>query len=223
MQRYLRNFPSLSESEQSLLLKSSVCVAGCGGLGGYSIELLARIGIGKITVIDGDIFDETNLNRQLLSKESNIGINKALSAKKRIKQINPEIECTAIETFLNENNAEELINGHDVVIDALDDIPSRFILQSACKKISIPMIHGAVEDWYGQVSTIFPNDDTLQKIYSGNLEKTKISGTLAFAPPIISSIQVSEAVKVIIKRGTLLRYKLLVVDLLDQTFCELKI
>ncbi|HPR74213.1 MAG TPA: ThiF family adenylyltransferase [Bacteroidales bacterium] len=222
LQRYQRNFPAVTEEEHKLLQNSKICICGCGGLGGYSIELAARIGFGYITVIDGDTFDETNLNRQLLSNEKNIGYNKAIAAKEHLQLINSTIECNAIETYLNEDNAALLIKNHDVVIDALDSIPVRFILQRACKKEKIPLIHGAVESWYGQVSTILPGDDFLDKIYgtlADQIKQTPVS-TISFSPSIISSIQVSEAVKIIIKRGTLLQNKLLIVDLLQTSFME---
>lgn len=225
MNRYNRNIPALSSEENQLIRNSKVCVVGCGGLGGYAIEMLARLGSGTITVIDGDVFEESNLNRQILCNESNIGENKALAAKKRVELINSGISCNPVAGFLNESNAEELVDGHDVVIDALDSIPARFILQKACREKSIPLVHGAVEGWYGQVCTIFPEDGTLKLIY-GNMEEVfqnEKASTLSFAPATVSARQVSEAVKIIINRGRLLRHRLLVIDTLLQSTEEIEL
>ena len=154
--RYLRNMKALSEEDMKKLYNSKVCVVGCGGLGGYIIEMLARIGVGHITAIDGDVFDETNLNRQLLSNTENIGFNKAEEAKKRMKLVNPHVTINAIITMLDESNAVDLLKGHDVVVDALDNIKSRKLIQKYSSKLNIPMVHGAIAGFYGQVTTIYP-------------------------------------------------------------------
>src|SRR5699024_11977244 len=99
--RYVKNMNALSIGENKILNESKVCIVGCGGLGGYIIELLGRIGVGNLTVIDGDVFDETNLNRQVLCHTKNIGQNKAIEAKKRMELVNPLIKVTAIDKMIN--------------------------------------------------------------------------------------------------------------------------
>ncbi len=210
----------LSQEECDLLMTKSVCVVGCGGLGGYVIEMLGRIGIGKITAVDGDVFDLTNLNRQLLSTEAHIGLGKALTAKERMSKVNSGIKFTAISDYLTAENAEEILSGHDLVIDALDSIAARFILQETTSKLKIPMIYGAIAGWYGQVSTIMPGSDFLSRIYRNHEGKGHESelGNPSFSPALVASIEVSEAVKVLIGRGETLEGKLLLIDLLNNEF-----
>lgn len=225
LNRYSRNHSSITKDENLILRQSKVCVVGCGGLGGHIIEMLARLGVGTITVIDGDVFDETNLNRQILSNELTIGQSKAITAEKRIKIVNSDVKIIPIEDYIDKDNAKGYLKEHQVVIDALDDISIRFILQEACLKLKTPLIHGAIGGWYGQVSTIFPGDNTLDKIYRNNMisGKEKELGNPAFTPTLISSIQVSEAVKVLIGRGELLRNKLLFIDTLNHEYNTLEL
>lgn len=225
MQRYTRNGTALSVDEQDILAKTRVCVIGCGGLGGYAIEMLARIGIGSITVVDYDRFDATNLNRQLLADETTLACSKATTAQQRVKLINPHTQCVAHPEELTRENAQEIIKEHHVVVDALDSIAARFVLQDACAAAEIPLIHGAIAGWSGHVCTIFPHDNTLEKIYPSPRSKGAESelGVLSFAPAVIASIQVSEVIKVVLGRGSLLHNRLLYIDLLDMEHIEIKL
>lgn len=220
LSRYTRNKSTLSEEDNAILAASKVCVVGCGGLGGYIIEMLGRLGVGNITAIDGDVFDESNLNRQILADMQNLGQSKALTAQKRMAIVNPDVTITPIQTFLQEENAEKLLVGHHVIVDALDQISTRFLIQETGEKLQIPFIHGAIAGWYGQVSTIFPGEQTLYKIYKNKTApgKEKLLGNPAFAPALVSAIQVSEVVKILIQRGDLLRKKILFINLLDQEY-----
>lgn len=225
MKRYETNRNSISEEENKILHESKVCVIGCGGLGGYIIEMLARLGIGHITAVDSDKFDETNLNRQILSNDETLGKCKALMAKERIKLVNGDVEVKPVVSYLDKSNAQEILAGHDLVIDGLDNIESRLILEEACENLEIPLIHGAIAGLYGQVSTVFPGDRTISKIYRKGTSKG-VEGKLgipAFTPPLIASIEVSEAVKVLLDRGGLLRGKLLLLDLADNEFMTIEI
>ncbi|WP_070000587.1 HesA/MoeB/ThiF family protein [Cellulosilyticum sp. I15G10I2] len=220
MKRYARNQITLSEEENQMLHDAKVCVVGCGGLGGYSIEMLARLGVGTITAIDGDVFDESNLNRQILSDTQNLGESKALTAQKRILSVNPETNLYPVTAFLTPQNAKQLLKDHDVIVDALDSIEARFLIQETAKALQIPFVHGAIAGWYGQVSTIFPGEDTLNKIYKNrnSTGKEKIVGNPAFTPALISAQQVSEVVKILIHRGDLLRKKMLFMNVLDHEY-----
>lgn len=222
MERYERNMKTLSKEENEKLKEFKVCVIGCGGIGGYIIEMLGRIGVGNITAVDGDIFVESNLNRQILSSSESLGLSKALEAKLRMEKVNPLIKVTPIEKMLTEENALEILSGHHVVVDALDSIPARLLLQDSCKKLNIPLVHGAIAGWYGQITTILPGDDTLNKIY--NKEKNeakgieKEMGNPSFTPAVAASIEVSEVIKILIGRGELLRNKVLFIDLLSSEY-----
>lgn len=213
--RYKRNIGTLTLEENKKLKDFKVCVVGCGGLGGYIIEMLSRLGIGYITVVDGDVFDESNLNRQLFCDENNLGLNKAESVKKRIKYINSNVYINVINDFLDNENCKEILKNHDIAIDALDNIKVRFVLQDICKELNIPLIHGAISGWYGQVTTIFPGDDTLNYIYKNKeTELENKLGNPSFTPANIASIQVSEAIKALLNKGEVLSKKLLLIDLL---------
>ena len=220
--RYLRNMSALSEEDMVKLNKSRVCVIGCGGLGGYIIEMLARVGVGYITAIDGDVFDETNLNRQLLCNICNIGLNKADEARNRIKVVNPDIVIDPIVEMIDESNVDILLKGHDLVVDALDNIKTRRMLQKHSSKLKIPMVHGAIAGFYGQVTTIYPEDNTLDLIYSGKSQLNKgiekELGNPSFTPALIASIQVAEVIKVLLNKGEPLRKKVLFIDLLNNSF-----
>lgn len=219
--RYSRNLGAITREEQSVLQNRRVCIVGCGGLGGFLAEYMARIGVGSLTVADGDRFERTNLNRQLLSTEENLGASKAAEAKKRIGRINPDLSVTAIEQFLTADNAAAILAGHDLVLDALDSIPHRLMLQRLCAELGIPMIHGAVEGWFGQVTTVLPGDDSLSRLYPGSTEESvpeSDSATLSFAPAFVSAVQAAEAVKVLLGKEPSLRGKVLFADLLQNRF-----
>ena len=218
--RYSRNMNTLSKEENERLKGFKVCVIGCGGLGGYAIELLGRLGIGFITAVDGDEFDATNLNRQLLSTEEILGQSKALAAQERMKKVNSEVTVNPIRVFVTDENCAEIISGHDVVVDALDNMITRRLLEKHCETLNIPLIHGAIAGWYGQVSTILPGDRTLQKIYPSNENKgAEVElGNPSFSPAMVASIEVAEVVKVLFGRGEILQNKLLTIDLLNQEY-----
>jgi molybdopterin/thiamine biosynthesis adenylyltransferase len=220
LDRYRRNVETLTVEENDRLKDFRVCVVGCGGLGGYVIEMLGRLGIGRITAVDGDSFDESNLNRQILSDSKSMGVNKALKAKQRMEIVNPLVNVQAIGIKLSNENGLDIIRDSNVVIDALDSIETRLILEKLCDEVNVPLVHGAIAGWYGQVSTIFPGDKTLSRFYKSRVLEgiEKKLGNPSFTPALVASIQVSEVIKILIGRGELLRRKLLIVDMLNQDY-----
>jgi molybdopterin/thiamine biosynthesis adenylyltransferase len=218
--RYIRNLTTISEDEMKILKKSKVLVIGCGGLGGYIIEMLSRIGIGSITVLDGDVFDETNLNRQLFSAMSNIGRKKVVVAEERVKDVNPQVKFTGYASIFSEENSDDIIKGHDIVVDAVDNISTRLLLERKCSQHNLPLIHGAIAGWYYQISVVMPGDNTLSKIYSDSEEKgiETLVGNPSYTPAAAASAQVSECIKVLLNKEIELRGKLLYVDLLNNTY-----
>lgn len=225
MERYKTNIGSISREENEILHKSRVCVIGCGGLGGYIIEMLGRLGIGHITAVDSDRFEASNLNRQILADKNSLGRSKALMAKKRMELVNRDIEVKPLVTYLDRSNAGEILAGHDLVLDGLDNIESRLVLEEACEKLDLPLIHGAIAGWYGQVSTVLPGDGTIGKIYraDSSRKREKELGIPSFIPPIVASIQVSEGVKVLLNRQEVLSGKLLLIDLVENEFMTIEI
>ena len=211
-ERYRRNLPAISAEEQAALKEKRVLVAGCGGLGGYLIEHLARMGVGRITAVDGDVFEESNLNRQLLSAPALLGRGKALCAKERAEAVNPAVHVTAAAQYLTAENADALLRGQDLALDALDGVPARLLLAGACARQGVPLVHGAVQGWSAQVSVIPPGSDLLQRLYAGAAEpreKTVLPFTAAFC----ASVQAAEAVKLLCGRASALEGRLLLADL----------
>lgn len=217
MGRYDRSIGTITIEEQALLASKSVCVVGCGGLGGGVIENLTRMGVGELTVVDGDVFDESNLNRQVLSNEGNLGRSKALEAAEQMTHINSEITIIAIEDLLNEDNAADIINGCDVVVDALDNVTARLTLEDACEKEKIPLVHGAISGWNGQVGVVMPGSRILHEIYQDDLQYGTATNP-SFTPAVIAGLQAAETIKVLLEREGILRNKLLVMDLLDHEY-----
>jgi molybdopterin/thiamine biosynthesis adenylyltransferase len=216
--RYQRNINAISAGEQHSLAEARVAVIGCGGLGGYIIEELARIGVGSITAWDYDNFEEHNLNRQLYSEIDGIGQSKVKAAARRIGIINPAVQFNAHFCKFDNQNGKEYLRGIQVVVDALDNIPTRLMLANVCRDLNIPLVHGALGGWYGQVTTQFPGEDTLEQIY-GHLDNPRgieiDHGLLSFIPATVASLQVAEVVKILLGRGNLLRRKLMFINLLD--------
>jgi len=219
--RYERNIGAITQAEQELLLSKRAAVVGCGGLGGYIVEYLARIGLGHLTLIDGDVFAASNLNRQLISLESNLGKNKAEEAGKRAHQIRAGINTAVFDIFLDDGNATELLKGHDVILDALDSVKTRLLVEKAACALGIPLVHGAVEGWCAQVSTVFPGEPVLSMLYPGNRElgrEPEKPSVLSFTPAFCASLQVAEAVKVLLGKENILRKKLLTADMRSCSF-----
>ncbi len=227
-ERYNRNMKTFSYKDQVTLLKSKVTVVGLGGLGGNVSEILARCGIGTLTLIDGDIFDDSNLNRQLFSTTSLLGKSKAEAAKARISDVNPCVDLEIYDEYFNEKNGENLIKGSDLVIDCLDNLKTRFLLEKECKKAGCPLICAAVAGNAGHVTTVFPEDAGLSLIYGepSQVREKGIETSLGCQPhavSVIASLECSEAVKILLKKENLLRNRLLLIDLGDYSFETLKL
>ena len=214
--RYLRNVPALSEDECVLLRTKKICVVGCGGLGGHIIEQLARIGIGEIRCVDGDHFESTNLNRQILSTESLMGKSKAETAAVRVNAINSSVNVHPYCTYLTEENAVEIISGCDAVLGGLDNIPTRKILARACAEEGIPYIYGAISGWVAQAGISMPGDGMIDRLYPKDTP-LKDKSVLSFTPALCASMQAALCVKLLtgrpVESGVLYYF-----DLLDQEF-----
>lgn len=215
-ERYLRNAGTVGVEGQIKLLNAKAVIIGAGGLGGGIVELLARMGVGYLRVVDGDTFAPHNLNRQLLSSEENLGTEKSLAAVGRVAKINSDVEVEAVNAMLDAGNAEKLLSGMDIVVDALDNIKCRFILQETAEKLGIPLVHAAIAGFTGQVSTIFPGDPGLKALYKsadGNDKGIEVKlGNPAGTPAIAAALQVQEVVKVLAGFGEPLRNKVLYFD-----------
>jgi len=225
VERYLRNHDAISLDEQEKLASKRVLIVGCGGLGGMVIECLARIGVGHMRVVDGDVFEESNLNRQLLCSGMNLGRPKTLAAQQRVMAVNPLVEVDAVQADLTVENALELLEGCDAAVDCLDGIPARLILQQAAKAAGIPMVHGAVAGWNGRVCVIQPGEDLLNLLYTDFGEtqgEEQQAGTLSFTAALTASWQAAETVKLLLGKPGL-QGEILEVDLLQASVTKIKV
>lgn len=222
-EHYSRNMKTFSPKEQSILLVSRVSIVGLGGLGGAVTEILARLGIGLLTLIDADTFEESNLNRQFLSTYPILDTPKTMAAVQRIREINPAITVKCYTELLDDNNAAHLIEQSDVVVDCLDNIRIRFILERAAKKAGAPLVSAAVAGGYGHVTSIFPKDKGLTLIYgdSDSILQKGAEASLCCLPhavTLLAALETSEVVKILLNKGSVLRNKLGVIDLTDNIF-----
>jgi molybdopterin/thiamine biosynthesis adenylyltransferase len=221
--RYQRNRAMLSIQQQLSLLRSKVAVFGCGGLGGYIIEELARLGVGRITVVDPDVFEEHNLNRQLLCTQELLGKKKVDAAARRVAAVNPAVRIQAFDAAFGQGNSAEILKGVTVAADGLDSIPVRLELAEACNNQNIPLVHGAIAGWSGHVAVQYPGENILQHLYAG--KKTghgveKRLGNPSFTPAVIASLEVTEIVKILLKTEPLLPRRYMAVDLYHMEFTE---
>lgn len=227
-ERYARNMKSYTLDDQVILLKSRVSVVGLGGLGGGVTEILARSGVGTLHLMDGDSFEDHNLNRQFLSRQSLLLTPKAKAAVQRVKEINSSIAVRHFETFLTEDNGTDMIEGSDVAVDCLDSLHTRTILERLTKSLNIPLVSAAVAGGSGHVTTIFPEDPGLKLIYGEQVDPSLKGaeaslGCLPQAVTLLSSLECSEVLKILLKKGNVARNKLMVVDLWDNTFDVLQL
>jgi len=219
-ERYARNMRTFSLADQATLLKAHAGVVGLGGLGGTVTEILARMGVGRLTLIDGDRFEDSNLNRQLLSSIALLGHPKSEAARQRVDQINPSVHCTGPAGFLSPENAANWLASCDVVVDCLDNLPARFMVEDACRRLRRPMVSAAVAGASGHVTTIFPGDRGLRLVY-GEPQNLPLKGaetslgTVPFSVTFLAALECAEVAKILLGKGSPLRGKLLLADLMD--------
>jgi len=220
--RYQRNRQMLAVEEQLRLSRSRVVVLGCGGLGGYILEELARLGVGHLVAVDPDVFEEHNCNRQLLAGPSQLGRSKVAAAAERIRQVNPAVVLTPVQEAFGRENGESLLVGAQAAVDGLDCNGARLELAECCAALAVPLVHGAIAGWYGQVATQLPGERTLQRLFAEKGAKgiEKEMGNPSFTPALLASLEVAEVCKVLLGRGAPLCGRLLHVDLLEMEFVE---
>lgn len=222
MQRYSRNILLIKDAGQTKLLKSKVLICGCGGLGSTVIMNLAGSGVGTIGLIDDDVVEVSNLNRQFIHK--NIGEDKVTSAKKRILEYNPEITVNTYKIRLDENNYQSIVKDYDVIIDCFDSYKSKFLLNDIAVETGKTLIHGGVTEYFGQVTVIKPSTPCLRCIFPDiDLGKEVPKGILSPVVSTVASIQSMEAVKQILNTGEPLEGLLLTYNALTNDFKKLKI
>ena len=215
--------PGFGIRGQLKLQKAKLFIAGCGGLGTPVALYLAAAGIGTLRIVDNDSVELSNLNRQILHWERDLGTKKVVSANKKLKKINSFIKLDMKYDTISADNAASLTRGFDVIVDAMDNLPTRFVLNDAALKNGIPFVHGAVYGMEGRVTTIIPNlTACLSCLYRGVPPKKKFP-VLGTTPGIIGMIQATETIKLITGTGQPLANRLLMYDGLAAEFTEIKI
>lgn len=213
MEYFKKNQAIFSPKEMKALTGKKVLVAGCGGLGGSIIEVLARSGIGHLIVADGDQFEPTNMNRQILCTTDTLGHSKARTAAERIHSINPDAEVQTICGRLDRTNLKNLLPGCDLVIDALDSVSARLMLEDACAEEGLFLIHGAVNGWFLQVGVCPPGGGLLHTLYAAHDHDSPSGGGIAMTVFTCAAFEVSEAIKLLLNRPDALIGKLILFDL----------
>ncbi len=213
---------------QLQLKKAKVCLAGLGGLGSPIAMQLAALGVGHLRLVDRDIVELSNLQRQHLYTVDQLGYPKVEVAARRLKNLNPNIEIEPVPLSLNADNAEDIIKGADVVLDGLDRMKPRYAVNRACVKLGIPYVFGAAITTLGNTSTIIPKKTPCLECFYGNLDDEKLPtcatvGVHISVISIIASIEVAEAVRIITGKQPRLANKLLVCDIEHMTFDEVNV
>lgn len=214
--RYLRNRRFYSCSEQARLLRSRVSMAGLGGLGGYVLEILARSGVGCITAADGEWFEESNLNRQLLCTTAALDRSKARAASLRAAEINPAVETDFREAVLDEEGFAELVRGTDVALDCLGGLDDRPLLARAAGRVGVPLVSAAVAGTTGWVAVCRPGDPLPVKEGGAGAEDSL--GTQAPAVAFAASLQAGHALDLLVGKGSSLEGKRLLFDIRELFF-----
>ena len=226
-----RQVPLVSKKEQEKFKNAKITVIGCGGIGGEAIEMLARMGVGELVLVDEDSFDLTNMNRQTLATMDDLNEDKSETAAKKVKAINPYVKVTNYSEHVNEENIDEIIADSRIVIDALDNVLTRVIVSRKANENKIPFIHGAIHGTLGQITVFLANTKSYEEMFSlpslgkdlteeviEELENVT-SGTppaIGPTPNLIGCLEAMEAYKIITGIGKVtVAPKILTFDLLD--------
>jgi sulfur-carrier protein adenylyltransferase/sulfurtransferase len=231
LQRYARHLilPEFGKAGQEKLKQSSVLCVGAGGLGSPLVMYLAAAGVGRIGIVDFDVVDISNLQRQVIHGQSSLGERKVESARRRILDINPHVNVEVHETALSSRNAREIIRAYDVVVDGTDNFPTRYLVNDACVLEGKPNVYGSIFRFDGQVSVFHHADGPCYRcLYPeppppGMVPSCAEGGVLGVLPGIVGTLQALEVIKVLTGIGETLSGRLTVFDALAMKFRELKV
>jgi len=224
-ERYQRQLLIWGIEDQLKLKESAVLVVGVGGLGSSIAIYLTAVGIGKLILVDGEVVELSNLNRQVLYSVDDIGKPKVYVAAEKLRKLNPHVKIEPVKTRLTEKLAEELVPKADVIVDALDNWETRLILNRVCVKHRKPLIHGGIEAWYGQVMTIIPGKTPCLQCLVPTLPRSRKAPlpVMPMTPGIIGLIEANEVVKLLLGKGELLLNRMLVYDGFRGEFTFIKV
>lgn len=224
-QRYVRNYNSFSIGEQVALLRAHAVVVGLGGLGGLLVALLARMGVGRLTLVDFDRFDATNLNRQMLSSMAVLGESKARTALQYVRSVNPSVHAEIFERAFDDSSENlTLLQNKTICADCLDNLKTRMELARACDKAGIPLVSASIGGFCGQLTVVHPGGEGLEAVYGlldegSNCEDSKgcevDMGTPGPTAATVASLQALEVAKVVVRKDTALKNSVVLFDFLS--------
>jgi molybdopterin/thiamine biosynthesis adenylyltransferase len=212
LERYKRQMMLFGEEGQERLKKAHIFIAGAGGLGSPVSIYLAVAGIGTITIVDMDVVDQTNLNRQILHYDRDIGRKKTASAEEKLRELNPDIIINAVDVKIDEINAAKLIGRAEGIVDAMDNYPTRYLLNDVAIAKKIPLFHGGIRGFYGQATTIIPGTTPCLKCIFPKPPPKEVFPVMGVTPGIIGTIQANEVIKYLLGSGELLMGRLFIWD-----------
>ncbi len=217
-ENFIRNIGALTEEQSDILSTKTVAIVGAGGLGGRVSELVVRMGIGNIILIDYDEFSVSNINRQLFCNSENLGQKKVDVISAELIKINQELMIETHSQMLTNDNAKQLLIGADIVVDALDNIEARLIVEETCDVLGIPLIHGAVNEWQAQVAVVYPKSRLMHKLYGKhkNTKRPPIS-VLSSVCSLTASLQATLVLEVLLYGKSKLDNKINLIDLRNFT------
>jgi len=230
-QRYSRHLliPEVGEAGQHKLLKSKVLLIGAGGLGSPAAYYLAAAGVGQLGIVDSDVVDQSNLQRQILHSMDRLGQPKALSAKQTLEALNPDVTVVPYQERLTSDNIDRIIAGYDVVVDGADNFPTRYLLNDASVKHGIPVVHGSIYRFEGQITVFKPQAGPCYRCLFPTPPPPEMApscaeaGVLGVLPGVIGSLQANEAIKLLLGIGEPLVGRYLLFDALETSFREVKL
>ncbi|MFQ5937854.1 MAG: molybdopterin-synthase adenylyltransferase MoeB, partial [Acidiferrobacterales bacterium] len=234
-ERYSRHvlMPEVGEAGQLKLIDSKVLLIGAGGLGSPAGFYLAAAGVGTLGVVDDDVVDRTNLQRQILHTDARVGVPKVESARKSLEALNPAVKVIGHQTRLDSSNVEEIFSEYDVVVDGSDNFPTRYLVNDACVKLGIPNVHGAVYRFEGQVSVFWPayekrRGPCYRCLYpepppAELAPSCAEAGVLGILPGVVGLLEAVETIKLLLGIGEPLVGRMLYYDALRAQFTELKL
>ena len=229
--RYQRHLllPEVDIEGQIKLLEAKVLLLGAGGLGSPAALYLAAAGVGTLGIIDMDVVDESNLQRQILHNMDRIGMRKVDSAKETLTRLNPDVSVVTHDVRLDASNVLDIIGDYDIIVDGTDNFPTRFMVNDASVKLGIPVVHGSIFRFEGMVTVFDPKDGPTYRDMVPEPPPAELApscaeaGVLGVLPGIIGSLQAIETIKLILDLGDSLRGRLLAYDSLEQSFREYKV
>ena len=211
-ERYRRQILLFGEEGQERLKEAEICIAGAGGLGSPVALWLAVAGVGTITLIDPDTVDRTNLNRQVLHRDRDIGEKKVASAQEKLEELNPDITIRAIDARIDAGNAAKLVGRADGIVDCLDNYRARYLLNRVALDNGIPLFHGAIRGMYGQATTIIPGKTPCLECIFPRPPPEEESPVVGVTPGLIGMVQATEVLKYLLGTGELLANRLFLWD-----------